>query len=137
MSKDAKHAKAAPTAALEVRSWGGVAWFAVRACSLFLFFFTPTLTALVLVETWCLEQESGGSRAARNVAKPQKQLAEKKAADAAAAAADAAAAAAAAEKRQRHQTAAVTDRKAAQEAAQELRDAEKAENKKYAMRALR
>ena len=92
-SKDGKHVKAA-AASLEVRSWGVCAWFAVRACSVFFFPFTPTLTALVLVETWCLEQESGGSRAARNVAKPQKQLAEKKAADAAAAAADAAAAAA-------------------------------------------
>ena len=129
-SKDAKHVKTA-AASLEVRSWGVCAWFAVRAFFLFSFFpFTPTLTALVLVETWCLEQESGGSRAARNAAKAQKQLAEKAAADAAAAAADASAAAAA-EKRQRQQTLAAAERKAAQE----LREAEKAEKKKHGKRA--
>ena len=128
-SKDGKHVKAA-AASLEVRSWGVCAWFAVRACSIFFFPFTPTLTALVLVETWCLEQESGGSRAARNAAKAQKQLAEKAAADVAAAAADAAAAAAA-EKRQHQQTVAAAERKAAKE----LKDAEKAEKKKHGKRA--
>ena len=103
----------------------------VRGSRLFFFFFpfSPTPTALVLVETWCLDQEPGGSRAARNAVKAQKQLAEKAAVDAAAAAADASAAAAA-EKRQRQQTLTAAERKAAQEAAHELRDAEKGREEK-------